>query len=184
MASGTKDRRHAVFFKLKPSTQMTLEGERTFSVIYSVPQDWKADWIYVNCKAIGFNRGVILDSQVESGLAGYAVGLHLDGDENARSAAMTLAKRQQELLDELAKTKNAKSWLNIAWEWLWFLSKLSPVQGAAATNAQLHGLLMTKAATEIEEGLPPSVVVRLEALNAAKAQLEKLSGGQSIQKPD
>ena len=173
VASGTENRRHAVFFKFMPNTQTTLEGERVVSVIFSVPNDWKADWVYLKCEALSaglFNR------KVTSGLGGFTVGLYLVGEDGGRLSAHRLVEQQQALFDELAKTRNDKSWLSIAWEWVWFFSKLSIRQAGAATNNQLYELLKTKQHAEIEKGLPASVKERLDKLNAAKADIEKLSG--------
>src|SRR5262249_36178399 len=41
LASGTVQYGHGVFFKLKPSTQTTLEGKKSFSAIFAVPRGWR-----------------------------------------------------------------------------------------------------------------------------------------------
>jgi hypothetical protein len=86
VASGTTNREHGVFFKLKPSTQASLEGQREFVCLFLVPKEWRGDYAYVDCRAKSRGRSPWTKSE-ESGRRRVLVGLYLQGDEEARAAA-------------------------------------------------------------------------------------------------
>lgn len=90
VAAGTTLREYGVFFKLKPSTQASLEGQREFVCLFVVPSDWKADYVYVHCTARVRNRSPWTKSS-EGGSRRVLVGLYLRGDAEAREAAERLA---------------------------------------------------------------------------------------------
>ena len=100
-ASGTMHRGVSAYFKLKPSTQTTLEGSKTFEVVAQVPKQWRASLLYVNCAAFGKSKSKTIRDQ-----SGFVVGVHLAGDEQARSSVEHLASTQRQL-EELA-TKHAR----------------------------------------------------------------------------
>jgi len=100
-ASGTMHRGVSAYFKLKPSTQTTLEGSKTFEVVARVPKEWRASLLYVNCAAFGKSKVKTICGQ-----RGFVVGVHLAGDEAARRSVEQLASTQQQL--ELLARKHAK----------------------------------------------------------------------------
>ena len=51
LASGTTNREHGVFFKLRPSNGASLEGAKEFTFLAVVPRDWRGDWCTVACGA-------------------------------------------------------------------------------------------------------------------------------------
>lgn len=51
VSSGTIDRARGVYFQLRPSPQMTLEGGRDFWVLWEVSANWKADLLDVSAQA-------------------------------------------------------------------------------------------------------------------------------------
>jgi hypothetical protein len=53
VVSGTSAEGRGVFFKLKPSTQTSLEGVHELTVSFVVPEDWKAGSVRVACSARG-----------------------------------------------------------------------------------------------------------------------------------
>ena len=53
IVSGTTGGRTGVFFKLRRSSQSTLEGEHTFRVVFSAPSDWEGGEVLVRCVAHG-----------------------------------------------------------------------------------------------------------------------------------
>ena len=53
VVSGTINESHGAFFQLRPSSQTTLEGQHTLSVVFRVPDDWTAGQLEVRCWARG-----------------------------------------------------------------------------------------------------------------------------------
>ncbi len=96
LASGTLAREHGVFFKLKPTTQDSLQGLQTFVVRYVVPRDWSGDWAVVDCRARATLKSYFRKSVSDVGKQHVYVGLYLEGDENAKSTAAALAAAQQQ----------------------------------------------------------------------------------------
>lgn len=90
LASGTTNRGHGVFFKLKPSSQASLEGQREFVCLFLVPKGWRGDYAYVDCTARPQNR-TPWTSPGDYGSKRVLVGLYLQGDAEAREAVERLA---------------------------------------------------------------------------------------------
>lgn len=53
VVSGAVNQRRGVYFKLRRSTQSTLEGEHVLSVTFAAPADWSAGRLNVQCVARG-----------------------------------------------------------------------------------------------------------------------------------
>ena len=99
-ASGTMHRGVSAYFKLKPSTQTTLEGDKTFEIVARVPYDWRAGLLYVTCAAYGRQRGISMsreDANLVCGNGGFVVGVYSAGDEVAKNSVRKLAVTQQQL---------------------------------------------------------------------------------------
>lgn len=101
-AAGTLERRRGVYFKIKQSSQTTLEGARPFRIVFEVPNSWRADLLDVTIEAAGLDsanskRPRILSTQQ------FVVAVYQEYDENAANAA-TRYVRQQEKLKQSAKT--------------------------------------------------------------------------------
>ena len=90
LASGTTSREHGVFFKLKPSSQSSLEGQREFVCLFLVPKGWRGDYAYVDCNAKPRNRSPWTTPE-GGGSRRALVGLYLQGDAEAREAVERLA---------------------------------------------------------------------------------------------
>lgn len=90
LASGTTDREYGVFFKLKPSSQASLEGRREFVCLFVVPKEWRGDYAYVECTAKPRSRSPWSTAD-DYGSTKALVGLYLEGDPEAREAAERLA---------------------------------------------------------------------------------------------
>ena len=86
VASGTTRREHGVFFKLKPSTQDSLEGRKEFVCRFVVPKGWRGDYVYVDCTATSQDR-TPWSSPDDCGSRRVFVGLYLQGDAEAKEAA-------------------------------------------------------------------------------------------------
>ena len=104
-ASGTMHRGLTAYFKMKPSTQSTLEGDRVYEVTAQVKQGWRASLLRVHCLALRSRRSS--ESVTKCGQQGFVVGVFLAGDEEAKSSVERLATTQLQL-QRLART-HAKS---------------------------------------------------------------------------
>lgn len=102
-ASGTMHRGLSAYFKLKPSTQTTLEGDKMFEVTARVRQGWRASLLHVTCAAFAKARGGFSDaSDVVCGQRAFIVGVYSAGDVMAKQSVERLASTQYQLR-QLAK---------------------------------------------------------------------------------
>lgn len=90
IASGTTNRRHGVFFKLKPSSQASLEGQKEFVCLFVVPKLWRGDYACVECSAKAVSKTPWAAVE-DCGSNKVLVGLYMQGDAEAREAARRLA---------------------------------------------------------------------------------------------
>lgn len=70
LAAGTENRGGTLYFKLRPFSQTTVEGEREFAALLTVPKDWDGDCILVECIALAKASRQVLTSQT------FKVGLY------------------------------------------------------------------------------------------------------------
>jgi hypothetical protein len=98
VASGTTRREHGVFFKLKPSTQASLEGQREFICRFVVPKGWRGDYAYVDCAAKPRDRSPWAAPD-DCGSRRALVGLYFQGDVEAKEAAERLAQAYESYVD-------------------------------------------------------------------------------------
>ncbi len=63
IVSGTTGGRTGVYFKLRRSTQSTLEGERTFRVTFAAPSDWSGGSVKVHCLARGEKKWLFVEQR-------------------------------------------------------------------------------------------------------------------------
>jgi hypothetical protein len=96
LASGTVNRGNGVFYKLRPSQGISLEGSREFVLLCIVPKTWRGDWCSVICSARTNKRSAISSSVAISGIEHAHVGLYLIGERQA-----------SELADELTEVQHA-----------------------------------------------------------------------------
>lgn len=101
-ASGTANRGHGVFFKLRPSKAMSLEGSKEFTFLAVVPRMWRGDWCVVACSARANKRSLLSKSTATVGGQHAHVGLHLMGDRETRQLASELFDVQRQNLDGLS----------------------------------------------------------------------------------
>lgn len=80
VVSGTSFEGRGVFFKLKRSTQTSLEGVHPLSVTFSVPADWQAGTVRVYCSARGQRKILLLKQPATLGRAAGDVKLRLRDD--------------------------------------------------------------------------------------------------------
>jgi len=80
IVSGTSSEGRGVFFKIKPSTQTSLEGVHALTVSFIVPADWDGGTVRVACTAHGQRRILWFKDPATLGRAGGEVTLRLVGD--------------------------------------------------------------------------------------------------------
>lgn len=96
LASGTMNRGHGVFYKLRPSNTASLEGAREFTFLAIVPRTWRGDWCSFVCSARASQKSIVGNSVYTAGVTKADVGLYLCGDEQAGALADRLCLLQQE----------------------------------------------------------------------------------------
>jgi hypothetical protein len=95
LASGTMNRGHGVFFKLRPSNSASLEGSKEFSFLAIVPRAWRGDWCTFVCSGRAAKKNLLGTQNVTAGVAKVDVGLYLCGDDEAGNLASKLCAIQQ-----------------------------------------------------------------------------------------
>ncbi len=96
-ASGTLDRGSAVYFKLKPSSQTTLEGSKRITIVLEVPQSWRSDYLRVRCVAYSVGREAAESKRPICGSMAFLVGLHRQGDHLGFELARELVASERRL---------------------------------------------------------------------------------------
>jgi hypothetical protein len=188
LASGTTRQGHGVYFKLKPSTQTTLEGMKLFSAICAVPRGWRGGCLKLQCEAVGLEHGVVsvFNREVQSGLAVYCVALHEEGDREAERVADHVATCQQQLFDSLTGdagadvTSKAASWRDRIFSAPrgWNKPSRSGSASTAATEAELLNYVLDRtAAASPKQEFPRAVMVKLRDLQDAVEALRIMSTG-------
>ena len=95
LASGTIDREHGVFFRLRPSRTESLEGGKEFMFVAIVPKTWRGSLCTMSCAAKATKHSVISTSVVPSGSDQVQVGMYLVGDVQAAALAEDLLLAQE-----------------------------------------------------------------------------------------
>jgi len=106
-ASGTLDRGYSVYFKLRPSRSLSLEGARLFTLVLRVPHHWRADYGHLTCTASASAQGLLgpLDEEVVCGRRRFVVALYAEGDASAKAAAERLVRAESELLKTISANR-------------------------------------------------------------------------------
>jgi hypothetical protein len=95
LASGTTNREHGVFFRLRPSRAASLEGAKEFAFLATVPKTWRGDTCLIACSARA-NSSSFFSSAVEtSGNSTALVGVCLVGDAEAAALCRELRLAQE-----------------------------------------------------------------------------------------
>lgn len=104
VSSGTIDREHGVFFRLRPSRTASLEGAKEFAFLATVPKSWRGDVCKISCTARSTKSTLFSTSVAPAGGAAAEVGLFLAGDIEAAALAEELRRAQ----DAVAKLTAAQ----------------------------------------------------------------------------
>lgn len=92
VVSGTSSQGQGVFFKLKRSSQTSLEGVHEVTVRFVVPREWQGGAVRVACAARGQRKVFWMDKPATLGQSTAVVELYEAGDAEMRE----LAKRRAE----------------------------------------------------------------------------------------
>jgi hypothetical protein len=95
LASGTINREHGVFFRLRPSRSGSLEGAKEFTFLASVPVTWRGDLCAIACKARAKKTTFLSSSVAEGGASRSTIGMYLAGDDEAAELAEQLHLAQE-----------------------------------------------------------------------------------------
>jgi hypothetical protein len=87
LASGTTNREHGVFFRLKPSRCASLEGAKEFTFLATVPKSWRGDLCSISCSARARKSSFLSTSVGVAGSEQAQVGMYLVGDAEAGATA-------------------------------------------------------------------------------------------------
>ncbi len=112
LSSGTTDREHGVFFRMRPSRTASLEGAKEFTFLATVPKSWRGDLCSISCTARGMKKTLISTSVAPAGNEQVLVGMHLAGDAEACSLAEELRQVQESRVALLA-AQHAKEKENV-----------------------------------------------------------------------
>lgn len=97
VASGTIKRGTGAFFRFHPSKKNTLEGGRDLVVAFRVPATWRGGILQVECRAVGEKKLIgIWGDPIRIGKS-FVLPVFLEGDDQARTAAIEFAKTQDNL---------------------------------------------------------------------------------------
>ncbi|OWK36802.1 hypothetical protein [Fimbriiglobus ruber] len=100
VAAGTQDRGQTLYFKLRPFSQITLEGEKEFAFLLVVPKEWAGECIVLDCAAYQKGYRDIVAKQA------MGIGLYMHGDGATRTRVEQLAKEAKTSTASLLATKN------------------------------------------------------------------------------
>ncbi len=175
-ASGTIQGGHGVYFKLRPSRQDTLEGAKSYQVVFRTSSDWRADIMHVHCEARGMQRGIVrqLDDEVRCGLAEFPIAMYLAGDEQAKRVATQFAQSNHRLRALAIKSRDEikrRSYPTMLHELGGLLDVSKPKIPSTWLNQVLHDSV---SGHEFENRLPAQVRSAASDYLTAKRELRKL----------
>jgi len=168
LASGTTNREHGVFFKLRPSNGASLEGAKEFTFLAIVPRDWRGDWCTVACSARTKKKSFLSSNPSLIGIEQAHVGLYLSGDREASALADALCNLQESNAMLLAKqlTSEGEKMLQDMQE------ASEPHHHTNTPEAWLHNAFkMHNQSDEVEKAL--------DAMKTVQNRLARLSGATS-----
>ena len=94
LASGTVEREHGVFFRVRASRVAAFEGSHDFILTVAVPRGWRADVCQISCIARVTKQSIMSSSESSSGGLQTAIGMYLAGDAEAGASAEQLRNAQ------------------------------------------------------------------------------------------
>jgi hypothetical protein len=94
VVSGTSNEGRGVFFKLKRSSQTSLEGVHELAVAFVVPAGWRGGEVYVGCAAGGRRKMMFIKQNATLGAEGAPVRLYLAGRGSVRRVAKPVVEEE------------------------------------------------------------------------------------------
>jgi hypothetical protein len=94
VVSGTSSEGRGVFFKLKRSSQTSLEGVHDLSVTFVVPPEWRGGDVRVGCSARGRRKVLWLEQPATLGGAAGIVRVYAPGRAPVYQVAKPIAAEQ------------------------------------------------------------------------------------------
>ena len=94
VASGTTNREHGVFFRLRPSRAASLEGAKEFTFLATVPKSWRGDLCDITCSARVKKDSFFSNTVAQGGSQRVELGLYLAGDAEAAARSEELRVAQ------------------------------------------------------------------------------------------
>jgi hypothetical protein len=176
IASGTIQDGYGVYFKLRRSRQGTLEGAKEYQIIFRAPQQWRGDFLYVQCEARAMQRGFVhqLDEEVQCGFAQFPIALYLAGDEEAQGIAERFVATNHRLRSTAIKSQleiKRRSYPTVLHE----LGGLLELAEPKIPPSWLEQLLSDSASGyDFENRLPAQVRTAASDYLVAKRELRKL----------
>jgi hypothetical protein len=168
----------AVYFKLRPSTQTSLEGDKMFEIVARVPRSWRGGLAHIHCAAYGEPRGVKLSRGEEDLVCGtreFLVGIYLDGDDEARESVWNFAQSQQQLR-KLAVTQAGRIDDERFPTWGHKLGAAFSLVEPRIPRQWLQEVLATPQLPEFSRHLPQNVRVAAARYDEARRLVRDLAG--------
>ncbi|MEX2186271.1 MAG: hypothetical protein WD875_05740 [Pirellulales bacterium] len=96
VTSGSWQRRHGVFVKLRASRRGSLEGAKAVVITFAVPQNWRGGLMRIEAEARSATGGVLGGGDsIVCGKASYLAGVYLTGDLKVRDAVEVLISAEK-----------------------------------------------------------------------------------------
>ncbi|MEM0924420.1 MAG: hypothetical protein AAGJ83_00145 [Planctomycetota bacterium] len=116
VASGTIDRGHGVYFKLRWTRGQVLEGEKHFQVTFTVPRAWRGGLLDVEIMATGIDRGFMGKSEVRPvAQQEFVIAVHDEADSEAATLAGRLAVLDKKLRQHAQHSRQRPNALQKWW---------------------------------------------------------------------
>ena len=178
-SSGTMDRGRAVYFKQRPSTRHTLEGDKTFEFVARVPESWRAGFLEVQCQAFRRARGFLPhlehNEDLVCGERRFLVGAYLSGDALAKRNVEDLIRRRSKLRNlAIAHATDVKEGRFPHWK-----DKLGAallVTKPKIPHRWLEFILASDGSQPFEQHLPHPLQTAAREYRAAKRKVDRLAG--------
>jgi hypothetical protein len=173
-AAGTMYRGTGVYFKLRRSAQVSLEGAREFVLMLRVPAGWRGDYVRLACEARG--------AAGKPKSAAFLVPLYLAGDLQAQGSAEKLGKAERRLLQVARANQreiSRRSQPTLAHEWALVDPKIPSNWLSLVAHRPLHD----DSTLQFERYLPAEVVQASQEYQRAKRELHALCRTSSLAQP-
>lgn len=169
LASGTMNRGHGVFYKLRRSNTASLEGAKEFTFLAIVPKDWRADFCTIVCTSRANKKTLLGSTVVSAGAVRVDVGMHMGDDREASDLCVRLCQVQQENGGLLMKQWGAEAAKAV---------EPAPVVLQAAHFAECVDELVQQVAkrTHLAKSPDEKTERARKAVNEIEEQLGRLSG--------